>query len=413
MTQTAHRNLHVSSGYGKARFLIALVIVIFTLLLHWLAGEIATSWIATMVHGVISTVAVLILWLLFGSVSGRETQSISVVATQKNNRCEAVDQLLRKNQPRFNAQLDGMDSELDQVQSLLEDTIHNLLKSFRDMQELIHNQQQVAVGLLMSGETMAGEDAHDFLREITITFQELIVTIVNNSKVGVELIEKMDTVSEKVHAILGVLSDIDGISKQTNLLALNAAIEAARAGEYGKGFAVVADEVRKLSGRSEQFSQQIRTMVQGVMEAFSTTEESISHMSSLDMGFAVESREKVEAALARAQQLNERMSEVIAEQEKLSHKVDQVVNHAVSSLQFQDLVDQLLQHSGKRLAGVREAMEQMGGWVHESSMHEDWSGESAGKIQNDLDRIFTRIETIAERKPVHQDKIATGDIELF
>ena len=65
------------------------------------------------------------------------------------------------------------------------------------------------------------------------TFQEVIVTIVNNSKVGLELVEKMDVVSAKVSEILDVLVDIDGIAKQTNLLALNAAIEAARAGEYG------------------------------------------------------------------------------------------------------------------------------------------------------------------------------------
>ncbi|WP_017470442.1 methyl-accepting chemotaxis protein [Amphibacillus jilinensis] len=54
---------------------------------------------------------------------------------------------------------------------------------------------------------------------------------------------------------------IQNIADQTGLLALNAAIEAARAGEQGKGFAVVADEIRKLSDQSNQFTQDILTII--------------------------------------------------------------------------------------------------------------------------------------------------------
>lgn len=71
----------------------------------------------------------------------------------------------------------------------------------------------------------------------------------------------IETLSEKVNAIGGVMQTITDISAQTNLLALNASIEAARAGEHGKGFAVVAEEVRKLAEQSSLSTDQVQATI--------------------------------------------------------------------------------------------------------------------------------------------------------
>lgn len=59
---------------------------------------------------------------------------------------------------------------------------------------------------------------------------------------------------------------ISAIASQTSLLSLNATIESARAGEFGKGFGVVASEIQKLSVQANTAVDDIRTMVDSLIE---------------------------------------------------------------------------------------------------------------------------------------------------
>jgi methyl-accepting chemotaxis protein len=126
----------------------------------------------------------------------------------------------------------------------------------------------------------------------------------NHIKTRVEGVAKtILSLSEQTQHIGEIIATVSDISSQSNMLALNASVEAARAGEHGKGFAVVAVEVRHLAEQSKQATLQIRSILQEIQKATSTTVVATE-----------ESTKGVEAGLklsAQTQQSIEQLSDAI------------------------------------------------------------------------------------------------------
>jgi methyl-accepting chemotaxis protein len=390
-------------------FMLALTLV--SISLQWVLGaEILAVSAVLLQLSVILAIYALVLILYKHPVDSDEIQG-----TPKASQ-SAVENILTQTHPQFTRHFSGANADLNQVQNLLRDAIGKLLESFGGMQKLIQNQREIAVNILKSHEDTGHEDAESlehFINDTSETLRLLVGSIVNNSKIAMELVEKMDTVSLQVNSILEVLGEIDGISKQTNLLALNAAIEAARAGETGRGFAVVADEVRKLSGRSDQFSKQIRLNVQTVYTSISEANKYISKMASLDMTFALEAKAKIDDTLDHVKTINRGMVQIIEEQNEISNRVDKVVGNAVTSLQFQDMVGQLIQHSHTRISNMESAWERLGEWAEHSRDEQTPSLERISQMKKEINDIFAEAESLSERSPVQQRKLESSEIDLF
>lgn len=118
--------------------------------------------------------------------------------------------------------------------------------------------------------------ANELSNEGVATIDSTIGRIEKLSSELDEASKTISTVEQEAESVSSVLDVIRGIAEQTNLLALNAAIEAARAGEQGRGFAVVADEVRTLASRTQDSTQDIQRMLEGLQAGVKNSVEAIT-----------------------------------------------------------------------------------------------------------------------------------------
>jgi methyl-accepting chemotaxis protein len=364
-------------------------------------------------------------WHLIDAFAGRASCLPECETRTRHEEAEALlgefAQLVEELGAQGTAQFDAIRGETERVQGLLADAIARLSQAFTGMHAHTETQRQLALSVTGAGDGDAGASKQrfdGFVANTSDVMQRVVDSVVNNSKLGMELVELTDGIAKQTRDVQGILSEIGAIAKQTNLLALNAAIEAARAGEAGRGFAVVADEVRDLSARTTQFSQQISGLMQSMQESVGQTEQTIERLASQDMTFALESKQQVENILRDLDADNQARVVAIG---KLGSGADAMagqVSQAVIALQFQDAVSQLIGHVIKRveaLDGVLRDTAALGDALRADARSGD-TGAALSDLHGRTQAIAQRLKSLTSdniNNPVSQQAITQGDIELF
>ena len=370
--------------------------------------------------GIAALVAVSIGWAVIGTLTTRNNVAKGVASRQNLERVLMAEftELLNECVRQFTVQYDEIGHEIHRVQALLSEAIANLTESFEGMHAQTEEQRKLALSITAGNAEGDVTSFGDFVKNTSDVMTRVVESTIENSKMGMELVSVSDDIVLRIHEVQKILSEIAGIAKQTNLLALNAAIEAARAGEAGRGFAVVADEVRDLSARTTKFSQQINATISSMHNSVQQSEATIQRMASQDMTFALESKRQITDIINDMGQQNELRAGAINSLGASAAVVEGQVGRAITALQFQDMVSQLIGHVLKRV----EALDSVVGHLGELSKklridsdHDD-AADAIEALRGETKKVSDSLAKMTSQtvhNPVGQKVMTDGDVELF
>ncbi len=224
---------------------------------------------------------------------------------EKDTTSSEYEDILQSADDEMSLQFMQLDDEVLRLESIQSDAIKELFDGFTGLGEQSQKQILMVEGLMHSLDDSDGDnDKKGFREEATELITLFVSSIRSMSEGSLHLVDSMNSMNDNINAVQSLLGEIDGISSQTNLLALNAAIEAARAGEAGRGFAVVADEVRALSGRSSDFSNQIKENYQQILDTMTEAKSTIGKLASSDLDLTLTSQNRMEELMKELEAQN-------------------------------------------------------------------------------------------------------------
>tara|TARA_R110000851_G_scaffold3048_4_gene12337 strand:+ start:4732 stop:5919 length:1188 start_codon:yes stop_codon:yes gene_type:complete len=161
----------------------------------------------------------------------------------------------------------------------------------------------------------------------------------------IELLSEVTQLQIFTDQLQSMATDVQGIADQTNLLALNAAIEAARAGENGRGFAVVASEVRSLSQRSSDTGKQMTGKVDSICAAIDSAVDVTENQLEDEKIKSKESQQLIHDVISRLELMINQFATSSGLLKDQGEHISDEINDVLVSLQFQDRVAQILEHT--------------------------------------------------------------------
>jgi len=257
--------------------------------------------------------------------------------------------------------LDVLSAQLDDTAKQVEDSVTKVCMSFTSIAR--RTKANAARATLAADSSGSDGNALETARLTISGLLRRMDRVQRAADESVETLRRIEAISQRVDKIQASLDDVDQVSHALKILALNAKIEAARAGKNGNAFGVVATETGVLAARIRETAKSVRGMVDGLWEEVKASTrrmrvELVQDQSAGEMGrVAEQSREEGTRALDALTRAHVLMQGQVAEAASNSEKLAEDIEEAMTALQFQDAVNQQIEHVVSALHEAREVLE--------------------------------------------------------
>ncbi len=303
--------------------------------------------------------------------------------------------------------------ELHQGLDLLRDAVSELGGGFDGLARKTGQQQSLLKQIIDAQKE--GVSIQNFAARTSDLLDHFVGLIVQLSRESLRIVYRIDGMSKEMDAVFALLKNVNTIAEETNLLALNAAIEAARAGEAGRGFTVVAGEIRNLASNSNQFNEQIASHVERARAAMDQVRGLIGTLASQDLNVALSAKGGIDEMMMHITESDARTSAVADQVVEINRGLGNDVSTTIRSLQFEDILSQLLNQTRTRLVELQGVAAETTRDIEEiacSPMDADVLEERAQRVRSRL-AIQREKARLRSRGPALQTTMDAGEIELF
>ncbi|SFR85821.1 methyl-accepting chemotaxis protein [Dyella sp. OK004] len=303
--------------------------------------------------------------------------------------------------------------ELHQALDLLRDAVSELGGGFDGLSHKTGLQQSLLKQII--DVQNGGVSVQDFAARTGDLLEHFVGLIVQLSRDSLRIVYRIDGMAKEMDAVFGLLKNVNTIAEETNLLALNASIEAARAGEAGRGFAVVAGEIRNLASHSNQFNEQIGSHVERARTAMEQLRGLVGAMASQDLNVALSTKGGIDAMMAHVTESDARTSAVADQVVEINRGLGSDVSTTIRSLQFEDILSQLINQTRTRLVELQEVTAECTRDIEELACTNVEASALAEHAQRVRARLAMQREKarLRSRGPALQNSMDAGEIELF
>ena len=252
------------------------------------------------------------------------------------------------------AMLPILDSLAQHVQDTAEDLQHSVLEvssGFGGMAARVRETVETAHSGLTSD---SGSNTDETIHEIRAVLGSLLSAVQESTNSSQQLSERIQKLEQVLAEVNASLRQVETIAEEARIVGLNGRLEAARAGSHGAAFNVVANETKNLGVHAAETSASIRRQVEQLNRSLHQVSTELRERISIDAESARNSQVKVTNLLDQLGVMHHGLTSSLQRTESLSEAVSRDITKSIMALQFQDRVNQRLDHVVEAIQALKE-----------------------------------------------------------